>query len=338
MDKFRIIFQFLQSNQESFMNGICGIMALASAQMYSAFDFNCPCLPGYNLAYGLGILLVPPFILFLLGFVLNNNVSVLAEEWKRPQGQRGKDPSVLRYMFCSMAQRATIAPAVWVSVTLLDGKCITCAFCTSVPVETLGNASHHRLSQGEMKQVLARIPCKEIYDGQELIANEVAVRYLRCISQALGWCFVLLMTTLAFLVRSLRPCFTQAAFLKSRYWSHYIDIERKLFDETCTEHAKSFAKVCIQQFFQGMSTDLAAAHRHPPTKAPADVGEAAEKLLGITDQGSMNTVLKSWHRCKPPLHLHPPALPSSNGWAGQKQPLVNPPVPQRELTAYYSCV
>ncbi|KFQ08326.1 Calcium homeostasis modulator protein 1, partial [Haliaeetus albicilla] len=248
MDKFRMIFQFLQSNQESFMNGICGIMALASAQMYSAFDFNCPCLPRYNLAYGLG-----------LGFVLNNNVSMLAEEWRRPQGQRGKDPAVLRYMFCSMAQRAMIAPAVWVSVTLLDGKCITCAFCTSVPVETLGNASHPGLSQREMKRVLARIPCKEIYDGQELIANEVAIRYLRCISQALGWCFVLLMTMLAFLVRSLRPCFTQAAFLKSRYWSHYIDIERKLFDETCAEHARSFAKVCIQQFFEGMSTDLAAA-------------------------------------------------------------------------------
>uniref|UniRef100_A0A8B9N359 Calcium homeostasis modulator 1 n=1 Tax=Accipiter nisus TaxID=211598 RepID=A0A8B9N359_9AVES len=336
MDKFRMIFQFLQSNQESFMNGICGIMALASAQMYSAFDFNCPCLPRYNLAYGLGILLVPPFILFLLGFVLNNNVSMLAEEWRRPQGQRGKDPAVLRYMFCSMAQRAMIAPAVWVSVTLLDGKCITCAFCTSVPVETLGNASHPGLSQGEMKRVLARIPCKEIYDGQELIANEVAIRYLRCISQALGWCFLLLMTMLAFLVRSLRPCFTQAAFLKSRYWSHYIDIERKLFDETCAEHARSFAKVCIQQFFEGMSMDLELCH--PPRKAPADAGEAAEKLLGIIDQGTMNTALKSWHRCKPPLHLHPPALPSGNGWAGGEQPPVPPPVPRREMAAYYSQV
>ncbi|NXC71515.1 CAHM1 protein, partial [Anhinga anhinga] len=338
MDKFRMIFQFLQFNQESFMNGICGIMALTSAQMYSAFDFSCPCLPHYNLAYGLGILLVPPFILFLLGFVLNNNVSMLVEEWRRPQGQREKDRAVLRYMFCSMAQRAMIAPAVWVLVTLLDGKCITCAFCTSVPVETLGNASHPSLSQGEMKRVLARIPCKEIYDGQELIVNEVAIRYLRCISQALGWCFVLLLTTLAFLVRSLRPCFTQAAFLKSRYWSHYIDIERKLFDETCAEHARSFAKVSIQQFFEGMSTDLAAVRCHLPRKVPADAGEATEKLLGITDQGTMNMALKSWHRCKPPLQLHPPALPSGNSWAVEGQPPTHTPVPRRETAAYYSWV
>lgn len=193
MDKFRMIFQFLQSNQESFMNGICGIMALASAQMYSAFDFNCPCLPGYNAAYSAGILLVPPLVLFLLGLVMNNNVSMLAEEWKRPPGRRAKDPAVLRYMFCSMAQRALIAPVVWVAVTLLDGKCFLCAFCTAVPVSLLGNGSLvPGLPPPELARLLARVPCPEIYDGDWLLAREVAVRYLRCISQvrgrmALGW-------------------------------------------------------------------------------------------------------------------------------------------------------
>ena len=73
---------------------------------------------------------------------------------------------------------------------------------------------------------------------------------------------MLLTTLLAFVVRSVRPCFTQAAFLKSKYWSHYIDIERKLFDETCTEHAKAFAKVCIQQFFEAMNHDLELGHAH----------------------------------------------------------------------------
>ena len=187
MDKFRMIFQFLQSNQESFMNGICGIMALASAQMYSAFDFNCPCLPGYNAAYSAGILLAPPLVLFLLGLVLNNNVSMLAEEWKRPPGRRAKDPAVLRYMFCSMAQRALIAPVVWVAVTLLDGKCFLCAFCTAVPVGVLGNGSlAPGLSPPELARLLARVPCPDIYDGDWLLARDVAVRYLRCISQVRG--------------------------------------------------------------------------------------------------------------------------------------------------------
>lgn len=169
------------------MNGICGIMALASAQMYSAFDFNCPCLPGYNVVYSMGILLTPPLVLFLLGLVMNNNISMLAEEWKRPRGRRAKDPAVLRYMFCSMAQRALIAPVVWVAVTLLDGKCFLCAFCTAVPVATLGNGSLvPGLPAPELARLLARVPCPEIYDGNWLLAREVAVRYLRCISQVRG--------------------------------------------------------------------------------------------------------------------------------------------------------
>ena len=162
--------------------------------------------------------------------------------------------------------------------------------------------------------------------------------------QALGWSFVLLTTLLAFVVRSVRPCFTQAAFLKSKYWSHYIDIERKLFDETCTEHAKAFAKVCIQQFFEAMNHDLELGHAHGAL-ATAPAGSAApappegaeeerEKLRGITDQGAVNRLLTSWHKCKPPLRLgqeEPP--PVGNGWAGG-----GPRPPRKEVAAYFSRV
>lgn len=193
MDKFRMIFQFLQSKQESFMNGTCSIMALASAQMYSAFAFNCPCLPGYNVAYSAGILLAPPLVLFLLGLVMNSNVSMLAEEWKRPPGHRAKDAAVLHCMFCSMAQRALIAPVVWVAVTLLGGKCFLCALCTAVPMTMLGNGSlAPGLPPPELACLLTRVPCPEVCDGDWLLAREVAVCYLCCVSQvrgqmALGW-------------------------------------------------------------------------------------------------------------------------------------------------------
>ncbi|KAM4636665.1 calcium homeostasis modulator protein 1-like [Discoglossus pictus] len=336
MDKFRMIFQFLQSNQESFMNGICGIMALASAHLYTAFDFNCPCLPNYNMSYGMGVLIVPPIVLFLLGFVMNNNVSMLAEEWKRPTGMRQKDPAVLRYMFCSMTQRALIAPAVWVSVTLLDGKCFICSFCTSVPLDKLGNMTGVDLSEKEIKRILARIPCKEIYDGHDIIPQEVAARYLRCISQALGWTFVLIMTFMAFLVRAIRPCFTQAAFLKSKYWSHYIDIERKMFDETCTEHAKSFAKLCIQQFFETINKDMGMAQTHILEETTPEQ-EEKEKLLGITDQGTMNKLLKNWHRCKPPLNLSKHEHQNGNGCIKENH-FNNLNGHKKEVVTYYSKV
>lgn len=162
-------------------------------------------------------------------------------------------------------------------------------------------------------------------------------------SQALGWSFVLLTTLLAFVVRAVRPCFTQAAFLKSKYWSHYIDIERKLFDETCTEHAKAFAKVCIQQFFEAMNHDLELGHAHGvlaagPTGSAAPAAtegadEEREKLRGITDQGTMNRLLTSWHECKPPLRLGQEEPLVGNGWAGG-----GPRPSRKEVATYFSKV
>ncbi|KAM9856436.1 calcium homeostasis modulator 1 [Aulostomus maculatus] len=349
MDKFRMMFQFLQSNQESFMNGICGIMALASAQMYSAFEFSCPCIPEYNYSYGIGLLIIPPLWFFLLGFVLNNNVSVLAEEWRRPTGRRSKDPSILRYMFCSITQRSLIAPAVWVSVTLMDGKSFLCAFSIYLDIEKFGNYSLVKgISESEKIKVLAKIPCKDLFEHQEI--RVAASRYIKCISQACGWMFLLMMTFIAFMIRAIRPCFTQAAFLKTKYWSHYIDIERKMFDETCKEHAKSFAKVCIHQYFESISGEMHNFHQRRSSNSvdeDEDKRSDEDKLLGIRVQDDMNAALRNWHNCKPPLalrneqkdgknndQLNEEALRAVNGFAkghsqdGQK----------REWAVYYSRV
>ncbi|XP_057699982.1 calcium homeostasis modulator protein 1 [Corythoichthys intestinalis] len=307
MDKLRMMFQFLQSNQESFMNGICGIMALASAQMYSAFEFSCPCIPEYNYSYGIGLLIIPPIWFFLLGFVLNNNVSVLAEEWRRPTGKRTKDPSILRYMFCSITQRSLIAPAVWVSVTLMDGKSFLCAFSINLDIDKFGNYSLIKgMSETEKMKLLAKIPCKDLFEHQDI--RVAASRYIKCISQACGWMFLLMMTFTAFLIRAIRPCFTQAAFLKTKYWSHYIDIERKMFDETCKEHAKTFAKVCIYQYFESISGEMHNLHHHS-SKDGSDYEDDdkrkndEDKLLGIRVQDDMNKALWNWHTCKPALEL-----------------------------------
>ncbi|KAJ8264300.1 hypothetical protein GJAV_G00147550 [Gymnothorax javanicus] len=343
MDKFRMMFQFLQSNQESFMNGICGIMALASAQLYSAFEFSCPCNPEYNYSYGIGILVIPPIWFFLLGFVLNNNVSMLTEEWKRPAGQRGKDPTVLRYMLCSITQRSLIAPAVWITVTLMDGESFLCAFSINLDVNRFLKRRNHSLSETELVRVLAKIPCKDIYDGRDIISREEASRYIHCISQAFGWTFLLLLTVVALMVRAIRPCFTQAAFLKTKYWSHYIDIERKMFDETCTEHAKTFAKVCIQQYFENASGEIGLHTFHNQRYEGSDSEDEdkyrtdEDKLLGIKAQDDMNKVLWNWHACKPPLNLK---RELSNGEANGNG-LVNGyahETPKKEWVTYYTKV
>ncbi|XP_058236004.1 calcium homeostasis modulator protein 1 [Hemibagrus wyckioides] len=311
MDKFRMMFQFLQSNQESFMHGVCGLMALASAQLYSAFEFNCPCMPEYNYSYGIGVLVIPAIWFFMLGFVLNNNVSILSEEWKRPAGHRGKDPSIFRYMIISVTQRSLIAPAVWITVTLMDGKSFLCAFSIDLDISdfVIGNFTGHNLSEAEMITLLAKIPCKHIFDGQHIFSRESATVYIRCVSQAFGWLFLLILTLIAFTIRAMRPCFSQAAFLKTKYWSHYFDIERKMFDELCAEHAKSFAKVCIHQYFQSASGDMHNLQSQTGDDGKEDDEEHSneeDKLLGIHTQEDMNNVLWNWHISKPPLSLRKP--------------------------------
>lgn len=123
--------------------------------------------------------------------------------------------------------------------------------------------------------------------------------------------FLLTMTFTAFMIRAIRPCFTQAAFLKTKYWSHYVDIERKMFDETCKEHAKSFAKVCIQQYFENISGEMRNFHHHHRRSSKDDSDDDDDnnkrsdddKLLGIRAQADMNKALWNWHTCKPPLLL-----------------------------------
>lgn len=160
------------------------------------------------------------------------------------------------------------------------------------------------------------------------------------------------MTFTAFLIRAIRPCFTQAAFLKTKYWSHYIDIERKMFDETCKEHAKSFAKVCIHQYFENISGEMRSFHHHRSGKDESDDEDDhkrsdEEKLLGIRAQDDMNKVLWNWHSCKPALALRKDQMDVlKNGQVnGESNGAVNGPVnghthgtEKREWAVYYSKV
>lgn len=112
------------------------------------------------------------------------------------------------------------------------------------------------------------------------------------------------MTFSAFMIRAIRPCFTQATFLKTKYWSHYIDTERKMFDETCREHAKIFAKACVHKYFKGISGKNGSVHNNraynKDENEEQDISDD-EKLLGVRAQKDVNKVLSDWHTSKPAL-------------------------------------
>ncbi|XP_028825768.1 calcium homeostasis modulator protein 3 isoform X3 [Denticeps clupeoides] len=181
MERLKLVLQYFQSNSESISNGICAILALISVKLYTSFDFNCPCMPQYNKMYALGVMFIPPIILFLLGVLVNRHTGVMMEEWVRPPGKRSKNPAVIRYLFTAMIQRALLAPVVWILVTLLDGKCFVCAFSMNVdPKYFSGMPNNTGL---DLQKLMAKVPCKEDIIFRNNTFRKAVSRYVRCYSQ-----------------------------------------------------------------------------------------------------------------------------------------------------------
>nr|XP_033796581.1 calcium homeostasis modulator protein 3 [Geotrypetes seraphini] len=303
MERFRMIFQYFQSNSESVTNGICGILALASVKIYSYFDFNCPCIPQYNIAYGMGIMFVPPIALFLCGLIVNRQSVIMLEEWKRPTGRRKKNLAIVKFMCLSVIQKAMIAPMVWIIVTLLDGKCFVCAFSSLVDPGKFSGFTNGTLQETQL--LLSKVPCKEDDLVRNSTSRKAVSRYLRCWSQAIGWSILLFLIVLAFLAKSLRPCFNQTNFLQTRYWSNYIDIEQKIFDEICCEHAREFAHKCIIHFFESMQVEIKTrCFKAQKMQREESCKEEESCLYGITNQEQMDNILKSWYQSRPPLDIN----------------------------------
>lgn len=134
--------------------------------------------------------------------------------------------------------------------------------------------------------------------------------------QASGWSITLLLIVVAFLARCLRPCFDQTVFLRRRYWSNYVDLEQKLFDETCCEHARDFAHRCVLHFFASMQGELRARglRRDPlegsletpePLGPPEDQDYGSRKahLRAVCSREQVDHLLSTWYSSKPPLDL-----------------------------------
>ncbi|XP_063100721.1 calcium homeostasis modulator protein 3 isoform X2 [Cavia porcellus] len=260
---------------------------------------------------------MPPLALFLCGLLVNRQSVVMVEEWLRPVGHRRKDAGIIRFMCSSVLQRALAAPLVWILLALLDGKCLVCAFSNSVDPEKFLDLANMTPSQVQL--FLAKVPCKEDELVRDSPARKAVSRYLRCLSQAIGWSFTLLLIVAAFLARCLRPCFDQTVFLQRRYWSNYVDLEQKLFDETCCEHARDFAHRCVLHFFASMRGELQAwgLRRDPvslcpepaeppePPEDPEDPDGRCRKthLRAVCSREQVDSLLSSWYCSKPPLDL-----------------------------------
>ncbi|XP_072095772.1 calcium homeostasis modulator protein 3-like [Mobula birostris] len=301
MDRLTATLRSLQSNPKSVTNGICGILALASVRLYSALNFSCPCLPGYNTAYAAAVLLLPCIALFICGFMVNRRWLLLLREWRRPEGSRPRDGSALLSLLLGVVRSAALPPAAWLIVALLDGKCLACALATSLEPGRFANVSGY--TAAELRAALARLPCKDLASvqlpGHPPFSRNAAYRYLRTVSQAVGWTTLFLLILAAFLARTLRPCSRQVNPLRNWYWGNYLDLEEKIFEEMCCEHAHTFARRCVREFFVGPGQEGAEGQE----SAKGTEGEADWPLHGITNKEQLNQLLQRWDNSRPPLAI-----------------------------------
>lgn len=106
--------------------------------------------------------------------------------------------------------------------------------------------------------------------------------------------------------RLIKPCFDDhATFLQTRYWSNYLDVEQKLFDETCVLHARDFARKCVVQFFEDIREDAVLRLPHPlfVASSKADWEDEEERLHGIAKQEQVDQLLNKWYYSKPELDV-----------------------------------
>ncbi|CAL8368440.1 calcium homeostasis modulator protein 3 [Gadus morhua] len=327
MDRMKLVLQYFQTNSESISNGICIVLALVSVKLYTTFDFNCPCLPQYNKLYSMGVMIVPPIILFFLGVLVNRHTGIMMDEWVRPIGKRTKNPAVVKFLFSAMLQRSLLAPMVWILVTLMDGKIFICAFSMGVDPNTFTGMPNN--TGLDVHRLMAKVPCKEDVIFRNSSFRKAVSRYVRCYSQAFGWSILLLLIMVGALGRLIKPCFdNRGSSMQTRYWSNYLDVEQKLFDETVALHTRDFARKCVVQFFEGVQEEenerevLNLPYPQPPFTGYRQVMEdegggggrggrseredeerKVEKLYGMTRQEQVNRMLIKWFACKPELDV-----------------------------------
>ncbi|XP_051883624.1 calcium homeostasis modulator protein 3-like [Pristis pectinata] len=281
MDRLVAALRSFRSNSESVMNGMCGVLALASVRLYSALPLRCPCVPGYNALYGASMLLLPAATLFLCGVALNRRWLLLLREWRRPEGGRPRDRAALRYLLLGVVRGAALPPAAWIIVALLDGKCVACPSpptwnpaaspmsaatprpsCAppwrAFPAETSppGPWPDPRPSPGRWPTAQRCRGRGGAETGVSSLEQKDPGRFQgpggsgsRGLEKALGWTTLFLLILWAFFARSLRPCSPHDSFLQSWYWGNYLDLEQKVFEDMCLEHAQALAQRSVSQFF-----------------------------------------------------------------------------------------
>ncbi|XP_009680012.2 calcium homeostasis modulator protein 6 [Struthio camelus] len=247
MKKLRTVMDFCVHHQTVLGYSVVSLLPAASEHIFSAAVFKCPC-NSWNALYGSVFVVVPAFILFLLGFMMNTRT------WRLLTGCCPQD----NYCSCNLkgnctrcvlvlgpvAMSALVAHLTWIAVALLSASFYECA--------ATGNSLVRKLmckDKGEQcSKLLVQIPCDEKLS--EKIPGELLS--LRSQSQLIGWILIAFIVTLALISTCLSRCYSPVSFLQLKFWKIYLRKEQEFFETKAKEHATKLAERDVNCFFEAI--------------------------------------------------------------------------------------
>ncbi|NWI77480.1 CAHM6 protein, partial [Dryoscopus gambensis] len=243
MDRLREALDFCIRHQTILGYSAVSLLTAASEHIFSSVVFKCPCNSG-NMVYGSVFLLVPAFILLLLGYMVNTRIW----RWLTGSCSREKECSPLGTCapFCQvlvpMTARALVAPLTWIAVALLGANFYECAASGS----SLTKRLFCKDEGTDCQEKLFKIPCDEELSAQ--ISSERLS--LQAQSQLIGWLLIASIMTVVLISKCVSRCCSPVSYLQLKLWEIYSKEEQEVFEIKAKEHATKLAERNTNYFFE----------------------------------------------------------------------------------------
>ncbi|XP_074007063.1 calcium homeostasis modulator protein 6 [Numenius arquata] len=249
MDKLRGAMDFCIRHQNVLGYSIVSLLTAASEHIFSSVVFKCPC-NSRNLLYGSVFLIVPAFILFVLGYMVNAKMWRLLTGSCPPEKRCSCSPwgTCTRYwlVLLPVTARTLVAPLTWIAVALLRASFYECAasgisLIRNFVCEDKGEECH---------KVLVRIPCDETLLQREKEKLPIEFLSFQAQSQLIGWFLIAFIVTMALISTCVSRCISPVSYLQLKFWKIYSKIEQELFETKAKEHATRLAEINTKCFFE----------------------------------------------------------------------------------------
>ncbi|NWR44167.1 CAHM6 protein, partial [Regulus satrapa] len=254
MNKLQKVMDFCIKHQTTLGYSAVSLLAAASELIFSFVVFKCPC-NSENMLYGCSFLLVPAFILLLVGYMVNARI------WRLVTGKCSQQKN---HQYCSggtcayfyqllvLTAKALVAPLIWIVMALFEANFFECAASGSSWMRNY--LCKKNGTDCPDQKTMSKMPCDEGLSAK-LTDGKLS---LQAQSQLLGWYLIASIITVALISTCVSRCCSQVSYLQLKFWEIYSEEEHELFEKKAKEHATKLAERNTNCFFE--ATDPAPFH------------------------------------------------------------------------------